>query len=277
MGYILKNYVKPIMQCLTNDIKDYYMRLLTTKCLNSAVMIAYFMLGKKGIEIADKCDSDLTQKKHKAGEMNNTDVLEKLEKQITYKACKYRQLFYILMTDTTFSHDDGNSRHFPGHVFILEKIPNMKFYFHQSYINEYDYAGHIERSDGSLQLSMKSIERMMQQIRYILLNPTWDDNCVKYWKQIAHVDTSRLLGAHTKGKIFLCFQKAKVTDCINRLEKYTQKKLKEISKIPEIQHSEIYGNKEAYDSDQKPLTVIEMKNSLEHLNDTIQKSKKKNV
>jgi hypothetical protein len=34
------------MQTLTNDVREYYMRLLTTKCLNTA-MLSIFMLGKR--------------------------------------------------------------------------------------------------------------------------------------------------------------------------------------------------------------------------------------
>jgi hypothetical protein len=37
---------------------------------------------------------------------------------------------------------------FPGHVFILEKIPSKDepyFYFYQSYINNYDLKDHIKK------------------------------------------------------------------------------------------------------------------------------------
>ena len=79
-GYILKDFVKPIMQCLTNDIKDYYMRLLVTKCLNQSVLMAYFMLGKKGIKLADACDTTKVQQRHEAGEDSNAILLESLKK-----------------------------------------------------------------------------------------------------------------------------------------------------------------------------------------------------
>ena len=281
MGYILRHYVKPVMQCLTNDIKEYNMGLKTTKCLNSSLALAFFMLGKKGISIADYCDTVLVRKRHQDLKTdNNTMLLDLLEKQITYPVCKYRQLYYILITDSYFPHPDGKDRHFPGHVFILEKIPGKiingeksspYFYFHQSYINKYDYSGHIKYNNNSLELALKRIKDMMKQIRYIIQNPTWDEHSVKYWKEITFVNTKNLLGAQSGGKMFLCFKKTRLTECIGRLDSYVTKKLKDISKLKLAQINDIYGDESSYDSEQIPLTVIEMKKSLESLQKTIKK------
>ena len=276
MGYILKDYVKPIMQCLTNDIKDYYMKLLTTKCLNNSLMIAYFLLGKKGIDIADYCDTNAVQERHASKVDNNVVLIDKLEKQMLHKVCAYRQLYYILMTDSEFPHDDGTVRNFPGHVFIIEKIPGVgepTYYFHQAYINQYDYAGHIKKNKG-LELSYTEMKRILQQIRYVLSNPTWDAKTVKYWKEITFVDTRHMLGAQSGGKMFLCFKKAKVSECVGRLEKYARDKLKGIAKLKIDQMNEIYGNEAAYGHDQNPLTVAEMKSSLEKMLKTIESEKK---
>lgn len=269
-GYIVKDFVKPIMQCLTNDIKDYYMRLLVTKCLNQAVVMSYLMLGKKGIKLADACDSHKVQQRHESGEDSNIQIINALKKDVLYKRCDYRYLYYILMADTTFTHEDGNTRHFPGHVFIIEKIPNTsggppEFMFHQSYINAYDYKGHIKRNNNSLSMSYDQISEMIKQLHYILLSPKWDAEIVKYWKKITFVDTSNMLGANCGNKIFICFRKARVTDCINRLETYANKKLKDIKKLKPAQMQNIYGDESLYDADQGPLTNAEMKKNLEKL------------
>lgn len=275
-GYILRYYVKPIMQALTNDIPSYYMYLRTTKCLNAAVTMAYFMLGKRGINMADYCDTNLVAKRHEEGKDSNVVLMDRLRRNILHKACQYRQLYYILMTDASFPHDDGKDRHFPGHVFVIEKIPGglmPMYYFHQAYINAYDYNGHIKRNNGSLSLSWNDVKRMMEQMHYVLMNPTWDQNSVDYWKQITFVNTSKMLGAHSGGKMFLCFRKARVNDCVGRLEKYTKQKLAEIDKLPIGQMREIYGDAKAYDADQNPLTVKEMQSSLRRLSKHIDSSK----
>jgi uncharacterized protein YfbU (UPF0304 family) len=162
-------------------------------------------------------------------------------------------------------------------VFLLEKIPvpgkEPTFYFHQSYINKYDYNGHIKSNKGTLERTYKEVQAMIAQIRYVLMNPTWDENTAKYWKDITFVDTKHMLGAHSIGKMFLCWRQAKVTDCIDHLETYTAKKLRGIAKLKMSQMHEVYGDKSAYDSDQNPLTVIEMKKSLEDLQRVITKTK----
>jgi hypothetical protein len=264
------------MQCLSNDLKDWYMRLLTTKCLNNAITMTYLMLGQRGMRLADACDSSKVQERHKAGQESNPPILKKMKQQILYKSCKYRQLYYILMTDSEFTHPDGITRHFPGHVFIIEKIPNTpspKYYFHQSYINKYDYKGHIKRNNNSLLMTYEQIEEMIGEIHYVLMNRTWDENSVKYWKKITFVDTKNLLGAESGGKMFLCFRRAKVTDCVENLNKYIIKKLKHINKHKLSELDETYGNKSAYDSDQNPLTVREMQKSLESLQNKIKSHK----
>ena len=176
------------------------------------------------------------------------------------------------MTDSEFPHPDGVKRHFPGHVFIIEKIPNKplpKYYFHQSYINQYDYKGHIKRNGNSLSMTYKDIEEMIAEIHYVLMSPTWDENSVKYWKKITFVDTKKLLGAESGGKMFLCCRRSRVTDCVDNLDKYITKKLKSITTHKLSQLDEVYGDKSAYDADQKPLTVREMQNSLTSLQNKI--------
>lgn len=276
LGYIIRYYVKPIMQCLTNDIPSYYMGLKTTKCLNLSLKIAFLLLGNRGIKIADFCDTTLVAKRHEEGKDVNSVLMERLRRNILHKTCHYRQLYYILMTDASFPHDDGKDRHFPGHVFVIEKIPGgllPMYYFHQAYINAYDYNGHIKRNNGSLSLSWHDVKRMMEQIHYVLMNPTWDQNSVDYWKQITFVNTSKMLGAHSGGKMYLCFRKARVTDCVGRLEKYTKEKLAQIDKLPISKMNDIYGDAKAYDAEEKPLTVKEMQSSLRKLSKHIEKSK----
>ena len=131
IGYILKNYVKPIIQCLTNDIKEYYMKLLTTKCLNSAVMISIFMLGKKkGLELANYCDNGDTKKRHIDNIDNNNNILLNYKKLILNNQSKHRILYYILLTDGYFTFNNKKPpAYFPGHVFILEQIPNKSYFY----------------------------------------------------------------------------------------------------------------------------------------------------
>lgn len=282
MGYILKDYVKPIMQLLTIDIKDYYMRLLTSKCLNTSVLIAFFMAGKrKGLKMANYCDSNETTKRHESTDpaykdYNNPTLIEKLYKDLMHKNVKYRYLYYIMMTDSYLPMKNGSpeKKFFCGHVFVIEKIPGENgglpfYYFYQSYINEYDFKGHVERNNNSLKLDYKKMNEMILKIKYILLNNQWDSTSVKYWKDITFVDTKQLLGSQPAEKIHLCYTKTKLKHCIENVSAYIKEKLSDISKLKIEDMNKIYGDTSLFDSDQQPLTAYKIKTSLEKLQNQI--------
>lgn len=270
IGLMLKDYVKPIMQLLTNDIRDYNMRLLTTKCLNTAVMISFFLLGReKGIKVADYCDSHNTAKRHTEYNTTNYKSLnEKLVKSLMVDLLKpiaTREMFYILMTDNYFPFDDPEKEKafFCGHVFVIEKVtkgPIPVFYFYQSYINEYDLNG----KDSIKKMSYRQTESMLKKLEYVVMNEYWDATTVKYWLDITHVDTSKLKGSKSKGKIHLCYKKAKVRTCLGNLKKYTDQKIKEI-KNHAADPDAIYGDRALYDDRVQPLKVGEMMTTLNNL------------
>lgn len=279
IGYIIKNYVKPLMQTLTNDVREYYMRLLTTKCLNTAVMLSIFMLGKKkGIEIANYCDTEMTKKRHGENLETNTSIISNFKVDILDKKAQYRYLYYILLTDGKFPHANSSKdpAFFPGHVFILEKIPSKDepyFYFYQSYINNYDLKDHIKKNNNSLKLSYEHTKNLLDNLEYILESEIWDSKCIEAWKSFTFADTSNMLNSQSKGNFFLCIRKAKVVDCLKHIEKYTINKIKDIDKVP--LNNKIYGDISLYDMSQKPLSVKQMSKKLHKLYDDVSKQKNK--
>lgn len=265
--YIIKDYIKPLMQLLTNDIRDYYMRLLTTKCLNSSVSISYFLLGyKKGIAMSNYCDTHLTRKRHNDGIDNNLQIVQQLKKDVLNRNFKYRYLYYILMTDASFPMKDQPDRFFPGHVFLLEKIPGKptpSFYFYQSYINEYDINGHYHKNNKTLKMPYNRTAELMDRLAYIITNPVWDERCVRFWKDFTHVDTSKTLqGSSSGNQFFICYRKTKATACLEHVKRYVDDKLKTVDTS---KPQDIYGDMKLYDADQNPLSNLEMYNQLASL------------
>ncbi len=272
IGYILKKYVKPLMQTLTVDVRDYYMKLLTTKCLNTAVMLSIFMLGKeKGISIANYCDTEKTRERHKQNKDDNNSIIQSLRKDILYKNIKtHRYLYYILLTDGKFTFEDPSKPYvfFPGHVFIIEKFPSHNgktpnYYFYQSYINEYDLEGHVRKNNNTLKLSYEKLQVIVEGLDYIMNVNKWDEKCIEYWKLLTFVDSSYLKDSICKGNFFICTKKAKLYDCLAHIEKYTKEKLEEITPIKD--KSKIYGDIHLYDDKQSPLTISQMYSKLKHL------------
>lgn len=280
IGFIIKHHVKCIMQLLTNDIPQFNIRLQTTKCLNTAVMLMQFLLGNKGLQIVDACDTRDVIDRHKSGVETNDVILQELRKQIFSKREKTRTLYYILLSDGYFPGKDVNDndiqKYFPGHVFILEKIYNVSakqhvFYFYQSYINKYSLTEHIEMNKG-LKISYKRAEELLDDLSSVLKSPTWNNENVKKWYDMTFVDSSDFLETQSHQQFYLCFRKAKTTDCLERLQKYLKKKYEIISKIPSSESNVIYGNEQLYDKNIKPLSNKQMLIEIESLLFKINKS-----
>lgn len=279
IGYILKNYVHPIIQCLTNDIKEYYMKLLTTKCLNSAVMISFFMLGKqKALEVANYCDNGITKKRHQDKIDNNNNIILRYKNIVLKNNYKFRYLYYILLTDGYFTFDDKSKKsvYFPGHVFILEQIPNKPYYYlYQSYINKYDLGQYIEKNNRTLKFSHEKVKKLFEDLHYIFNTEIWDDSCIKRWKEFTHVDTIELKGARCKNNFFLCIKSSRVVDCLKHIKQYTKEKLDELEykKKVNVNNSnylnDIYGDKKLYDKNQIALTNNDMQIKLQSLYNNI--------
>lgn len=277
LGYILKNYIKPIIQCLTNDIKEYYMKLSTTKCLNHAVMLSIFMLGKKkGLELANYCDVPNTIERHNKSIVTNEGIITKYTRDILNVNCKYRYLYYILLTDGYFPYNNEKPKFFPGHVFIFEKIPQINekpyYNFYQSYINYYDLKEHIKKNGGTLQISYERAHEILNNLMYIMNSNTWDEECISKWHNFTFADSSYLKDSICKNKFFICVRKARIIDCLKHIEKFTLDKIKYIEPMLTSKKNMIYGTESLYDDKQNPLTVKQMYKEMNKLYRDIQKN-----
>lgn len=276
--YIIMKYITPLLQCLTNDIREYNMQLITTKCLNTAVSLMYFLLGNKGVQKATYCNSNTVVDRHKSGQDNNKDIMRKMKKVILNKNIKKRYVYYILFNDGYFPiTKDGHEKsvYFPGHVFLIERNKDHEssfFNIYQSYINKYDLLGFYDKKK-TFKYSMEDTRDIILKLEYILNADTWDTNCVQYWKDFTHVDTSDILGSRHKGNLFVCFTYDKVKVCVENIKKYVDEKLSSIQEMVKEKPNEVYGNASYYTSDSKPLTNLQMQNQLQTILKDISENK----
>jgi hypothetical protein len=264
IGYVIKDHVKLLMQLLTNDLPQFNLKLQTTKCLNTAIMLMQFLLGDKGIKIANACDTRGVIARHTQGQEDNNVILTQLTKQLFSKREKSRTLYYILLSDGYFEKDLlSQAKYFPGHVFILEKIYDSDindhiFFFYQSYINQYTLNEHIQMNKG-LKVSKSRAQQLINDLTHVLTSKTWDKDNVRRWYDMTFADSSDLLNSKSQQKFFLCFRKAKTTTCLQRLEKYLKSKQQiMLSKVEEGKADEVYGDVALYDNTIKPLTNKQM-------------------
>lgn len=272
IAHVIGPHIKALIQLLSNDFPQYNMKLQTTKCLNTGILLCLSLLGTKGLEIVNYCDSNLTTTRHKQGQDDNIEIFKKLQKQLFSKRERRSQLYYILLTDGYFPKQGTVNVYFPGHVILIEKhfdrVLNQHVYvLHQSYINEYDL--HTFAKTSKTQFNKDEIAKHISGIKLALTSPTWTAYVADAWKSLTNVDTSSFLTSHSQQNFFMCFQKYQFSTCVKPLKTYINNKLKFLKKAKHA-GSMLYGDKELYDDTMKPLSNDEMRYHLEKLHDKLE-------
>lgn len=268
---VIKDHIKAIIQIMSNILEEYYMKLITTKCLNTAVTMMYLFLGERATKYTSMCDVDNVIQAYSEVSPHKPDhylirnaIFADLKRKLFLRHSRYRYVYYIMLTDgDMYSQTDNRTTYFPGHVFVIEKCPAQTreeepyFKIYQSYIQQYDLSGMIDLNKGRTTFSFQKIKKMFHTFDYFLNQKIWDDRCISFWKELTHVDVSDYKGFSTDN-ILLCYQAVKVTNCIEVLKKIVKKEKQSILKIlkkGKINENDVYGDPSKYDSwNGKPLT-----------------------
>jgi hypothetical protein len=277
MTYLV-DFITPIFQILTIELKDYYMNLRTTKCLNTSIMTMYLLLGTEGLKTSEVCSVQNIRKRIK----NNTDKLNNMDEtvpqnvndlasasrsdsKIRLKEMAFydqmiddlfdnndpkRVFYYIMITDgsMTRSHSQKNDvtkeDYFPGHVFVIEKIPcstKPKFKLYQSFIGEYTLKGHFNKNHKSLKMSGKELKKILGKtgilnnkdkidgVSTIFTDNIWSPRTTEMWEKLTHVKSDNYNGFSTK-ELRFCYQKIYVDTCFSILNKFANKALNNLNK-----------------------------------------------
>jgi len=162
IGYIIKDHIPAMMQLMTDHIRSYNMQLLTTKCLNTAVMMWYLFLGERTdvMNAPETCDSKEVRERgmrerKRCGRTdewahNDTNpcvVVRRLRDSLLepqeatqqvrtgsragdVKQVMKRTLYYVMLTTCKLRPAREHAGPwwnpggvpFPGHVFVVEKV-----------------------------------------------------------------------------------------------------------------------------------------------------------
>lgn len=263
IGYLIKDYIKPLMQSMTVEIKEYNMRLIETKCLNTAVMFFVLFFGMKALKHTAYCDVHNVVERHKSNEDDNVKISSNMYNDILRKTSK-RHVYYVMLTDGYFTKPDGSRVFFPGHVFVLEKVPwgdNMFFHIYQSYIQQYTFGEFVDKYK-SIKLSEQKMRYYLSSIMNMVVNRVWNEAFIKFYKDMTKVDTSHMLNGIPDNAFYVCYRKVPHHHCVKNLNGFVKSVLK---KIPDDFDNTIYGDISSFDQESNPLTNGELKKELSSL------------
>lgn len=231
---IVKNNIDDIFEVLRRNIPGYDL-IEKTKCLNTAVIVATLYLGTEASSIIEECSVPIVSKRNV--EIKELHKKQNVKKEINLNAILVKQcidemfaknqercLFYVMITDAEVQHKHQKmeSRVFPGHVFVVEKMADESYNLYQSYISNYDLSGHFERNLHTFQLDKNRLLRFMKQVQKLYKHGIWTPSMTKAWLDITFVDESQLNNYVFKDASYFCYRSVPLTTCLENLDTFVK-------------------------------------------------------
>lgn len=215
---IVKSHVRALMHLVTLELPEYGMQLVTTKCLNTAVMMLYLALGSEALKETRQCEVPLVRTKSSGSPALRSEV-----KSVLSTPGAPRTMWYVMITngDMIPVGDRANDSkraypHFPGHVFIIE-APGPFLY--QSYIRHYDLATapHPPHMRGG----GEELEEVLKGLQRVVGSRVWDAKCSEAWARLTHIpiDVASTWENMSPTPIALlpCYRKVQPSQCLGPL------------------------------------------------------------
>lgn len=279
--------MRAVMQLLSRYLPEYRMSLLTTKCLNTAVMVMYLALGDAALVTTRQCDVEPVRKR-RALLLNQKDedrdafasrghayqdlvIARRLRERVLGRAATSggRQLHYVMLTDgdmpptSSASSSSGPppKKYFPGHVFVIESFPSgdggvVQYRLYQSYVNQYDVVQHAamrrQRKQGNFSptIDREELERMLDGLVEMASSRTWTPRTSEFWSWFARVPlehAAQFEGYSREGVVLMCHRHVRADRCARALRALARRALGD-AEAGNSSNSAIWGDEKLYDA-----------------------------
>lgn len=237
LGMFIKDKMPMLMQLFHKELASYNMRMLTSKCLNTAIMIFYMFLGEEAIKHISYCDVKNVLQRYHLDQRQSLYKLHAFKKELLSTRNTHRKLFYVMITGgLVHQSHNGNTLKFPGHVFVIEKInrPHQlpSYIVYQSYIRNYKLKDHYLMNNNSLEYSYFTITEIVHGLQSLFTLGEWTKQTTRFWKKLAHADEANFEGYELKGFIHFCYRSIEVRHCFKVLKEKLKEKQKELKASP---------------------------------------------
>ncbi len=275
LPYLIRPHIRAVMQLLTVELREYNMSLITTKCLNTAILMMYLYLGADALRATRQCDVPNVVARSEEAPQGRGAVLRALRAEVMSAEDKSRALFYVLLTDgpTQGAPPEPAPPSFPGHVFVIERLPRGTFNVMQSYIGHYDLAGHMD-AWGGLSLGRRAMARILDGLVHIGEAREWDRACSDAWRALTHTPEAHarqwegaILGPRT---LLPCYKVVQPRGCLSQLREIVDRALERLAAMPDP-HA-VYGDPAMFPAAgpgdaprPEPLTVAQLQRDLQVL------------
>ena len=272
--YLIKDYIKVLLQAFDNDLSEYSMALIVTKCLNSAVLVMYMYLGDQALKHTRFCDVTNVRNRYVDAPWSmSVEQFNGFKRRVLNQVTRYRYLYYIMITHATMKNANNSNKeqHFPGHVFVIEKIPSQsrsgkpKYSIYQAYINKYDLNGFYKKNHSSLGVSYEKMTNWVNELEHFFQAETWDERNIKFWESLTKINASEFVDSIKKDAILFCYKDVKITKCASTMKTLLKKKIQDIELNHNDKMNNIYNNVEPYYKKDKPYLTRDLLVQLKEL------------
>jgi hypothetical protein len=230
---VIKRHIPAVMQLVGARLRDhYFMGMITTKCLNTAVMMVYLLCGAESMNAIKQCDTDVVKSRFKAtvtrgaSDDGRVKTMQSLRDALLYEmpttpSVFNRDIFYVMLTHSVLPRHDGNSpptnindfannatvnsskgeRMFPGHVFVIERswIKNTntftpRYSIYQSYIGEYDLGEFIHKNPSLINMNTDKMTGILNGLVDLMQTPVWTAKNSLLWNELTTVSLKTCKG-----------------------------------------------------------------------------------
>jgi hypothetical protein len=252
LAWIVKDHMRLLMKLFRNDLSEYSMQMVDTKCLNTAVIIMFMLLGSPALQHTRYCDVENVRSRAKSNiDYDSAAIAKDLRQSLLRKnqnnASSKRELYYIMMTNYTV-----REHFFTGHVFVIERIPQVRelsnavnaaparYMLYQSYLDEFNLQEFFEMNANTFEIPYHRLSYWMDELVKFYENDLWDEDTMEFWKSFTGVEDVRSLkGSEKKGFSHLCFQRVPVTNCTRVLKQHLQKVIQDKELMDELEEPEL--------------------------------------
>jgi hypothetical protein len=272
---IIRGHVSALMQIAAIKLPEYGIND-ETKCLSTAVALAYCLLGENALKTTRYCDVTNVIKRY-ANSDPSPDLSDQLAKRLlNINKNTRRYVWYVMITDGYMvnAKDPSKKIYLPGHVFIIERnsqpCQDNFFSIYQSYIRHYDLDQYLNNVNSGMK-SYEYLKFIAEELVYMFHIPIWDKRCSMFWRKFTLAPGDQFEGCKMEN-IKLCFSEIPLNTCTGSLKGVLTNALKEIQgKSPNV----VYGNASKMKNIlNKPLTNGQISQHILHMLSTIETSDK---
>jgi hypothetical protein len=290
-GYIIRDHLPAIMQAISVDLakreNKHDIPLQLTRCYCTAVMMTHLLVDQ--VEAAlSYCNHTSTKARSTNDRNYSRSTAQNMSQDVLdINSPIKHSMYYVLLTSYTSPADSTQQKdryYFPGHVFVIEKVPAdtnnpslAPFRLYQSYIGAYDLKKYMDMSRSDLHVTHEQMKKNLDGLEMMMgVEKKWDAEVSTFWNNLTLTNQfDEVQNMTIDGNIHLCYHKIDIDNCNGTMQSFLTRHITELKNLKKASKGkEVYGTHTSKNNEYEPLTVDDMLVELE--NTQLKKTKSQN-